>query len=169
LLLIFAKGLIAMISLKPVFALSAALVTSPFAAAADQPPLQRAGQWQVVELGEYGLQDARVSTECVGDRPLLAKFNTIPRCSRRESHTQGGITTADAKCRVLNSVAVYHEKIIRLDDHNIYTYTHVTFLPPVVTYSALLPGMAGATQAESISFAHLKWLGACLIGETPLR
>jgi hypothetical protein len=148
--------------LKIVFALFATLSIPTFAAAAGKPPLQRAGKWQIVELGEYGIHNNDVSTGCVGDQSLLAKFYTIPNCSRRVSHTEGSITTADAQCRPIDSVLTYHEKIMKLDDNNIYIYMHLSYSPPVLQGTEL-------EQSEFISFEHLKRLGACPVGQKPLK
>jgi hypothetical protein len=154
---------------KIVFVLFTTLFIPTFVAAADKPPRQRAGEWQVVELGEYGLHDNDVGNACDGDRSLLAKFDTIPRCSRRVSLTKGAITTADARCQFLDSTMLYHEKILKLDDDNFYIYIHETFSPPVITYPAPLPGMHDIVWAQLISFEHLKRLGACPVGQKPFK
>ena len=107
-----------------------------------------------MELGEYGLNNNDVDIECVRDQSLLAKFYTIPNCSRRESHTEGAITTADAQCRPIDSVLTYHEKIMKLDDDNIYIYLHMSYSPPVLKGTEL-------EQSEFIHFTHLNRLGAC--------
>jgi len=140
-----------------VCALLTTFFISNFAAAADKPPLERAGEWQRVQVSERGKGFDDVDTACVGDRWLLAKFDTMPHCSRKEAHTEGDTTIADAQCKILGSAVSYHEKIMKLDDDNFYIYLHVTVSPPALY------------ESEILSFTHLKRLGACRTGETPLK
>ena len=104
-------------------ALLTTLFIPTFTAAADKPPQQRAGEWQIVQLSDDHKGFTYVMTECVGDRSLLAKFDTMPNCSHKESHTKGNTTIADARCRILASAISFHEKIMKLNADNFYTST----------------------------------------------
>jgi len=143
-----------------VFACVILLAAAASAADAEEPPLQKAGEWQIVQLGDHGVGADYVATECVGDRSILAKFDAMPNCSRKEIHTDATITTADAQCRVLDSAVSYHEKIMQRSDDDFYIYMHVTYAPPAFRGTEL-------ENAETILFTHLKRLGPCPAGKRP--
>lgn len=142
--------------------LSFVLFATTSVAAVDNPPQQKGGKWQIVQLGDHGINSNDVTTLCFADQSVLAKFRTMPHCSSKQVHTDGAVTTADARCRMLDSVMSYHEKIMKLDDDNYYTYIHATFSPPTFRGTDI-------EQAELILFNHLKRLGPCRPGERPIK
>ena len=138
------------------------LLAASSAAAADKVPHLKAGEWQIVRLGnENDIPDVG-STVCFADQSVLAKFDTIPDCIRKEVHTYGAITTADARCHLHGEIFSYHTKALKLDDDNVYTYLHAAYFPP---------GFRGSDneQDDLISFTHLKRVGPCRPGERPIK
>lgn len=95
-----------------------ALLVPTFAAAADNPPRLKAGEWQYVRVSDGGLRSDDLGKTCVADQSVLAKFDMIPNCIRKESHTDGTTTIADARCRVPYHAMSVHENVFRLDDNN---------------------------------------------------
>jgi hypothetical protein len=138
------------------------------AAQAAAPPQQKAGEWQDVEITDRdGIPS--VGTQCFAGQSIVAKFNTMPHCSRKEVHTSGDLTTANARCSFQGSIMSWHEKALRLDDNNFYRSLHVTFSPPAVVYSLLGTPETTIVKSEGIYFGHLKWLGPCRPDERPLK
>ena len=139
-----------------------ALLIPTFAAAADEAPRLKAGEWQYVRLGEGVLNPDDVGTMCLAEQSVLAKFDTISDCISKESHTDGKVTISDAKCRLPYNTLSAHENILRLDDNNLYAYLRATYSPPVLQGTNL-------EQSEAKLFVHIKWLGACRKGEVPSK
>ena len=138
------------------------LFAASSAAAADKVPHLKAGEWQIVRLGNENVIPDVGSTVCFADISVLANFNTIPNCIRKEVHTYGAITTADAQCHLHGEILSYQEKSLKLDDDNVYTYVRAAYFPP---------GFRGSDneQEDLISFTHLKRIGPCRPGERPIK
>jgi hypothetical protein len=90
---------------------------------------KKPGEWQILQLGDHGVGANYVGTECIGDRSILAKFNAMPNCTRKETHTEGLRTNADAQCQMLDSAMTFREKIVPLGDDDFYICQHVTYAP----------------------------------------
>ena len=138
------------------------LLLPTLAVAAGNPPHLKAGEWQYVKLGEGILSPGEVGTACLVDQSVLAKFDTLPDCTRRESHTDGAMTIANAQCRLPYNALSVREQIMKLNANDFYFYFHATYSPPVLQGTEL-------EQSQAMIFAHLKWLGACRKGQTPSR